>query len=308
MHERELAQANAGSRTVSRRDERARARFGLLLAAPAVLIFVAIIGYPLVQSVITSLYDASLLRPGRAWVGLENFRSVLGGSTFWPILRATGVFVLGTTGLGVALSFLWALFLNESFPGRNVLRGLSLIPWIVPSTVGGFLWLWMFHGQFGVINGFLRTLGVLDRPIVWLASPAWAQAAVILARVWQAMPWYTLLLLAGLQGIDRQILEAARVDGAGNLRLVTRVILPQVRFILFLTTMLALIGNLQHFDLIWVMTGGGPGRATATFSVEVYQQAFQRWDTGTAAAIGVLWMGFISVVAFFYLRRLDVGE
>lgn len=287
--------------------ERARSRFGLLLAIPAAVVFVAIIGYPLVNSLITSLFDASLLESERTFVGLDNFRVILGSGSFWPLLRSTAIFVLGATGLGLALSFLWALFLSESFRGRDILRGMSLVPWVIPSTVAGFLWIWMFHGQFGVINGFLRSLGILDRGMIWLANPDWAQFVVILARAWQAMPWYTLLILAGMQSIDRQQLEAAKVDGATNFQLVSRVIVPHLRPILFLTIMIGLIGNIQHFDLIWVMTGGGPGRATATFSVEVYQQAFQRWDTGGAAALGVIWTLLISVFAYWYLRALEPG-
>lgn len=287
--------------------EAARARFGLLLALPAALVFVAIIGYPLVNSLITSLFKASLLDPERTFVGLENFRRLLGSGRFWSLLESTTVFVLGATGLGVVLSFLWALFLNERSPLRDLVRGMSLVPWVIPSTVAGFLWIWIFHGQFGVINGILRSLGLIERGVIWLAHPHWARLVVILARTWQAMPWYTLLILAGLQSLDRQQIEAAKVDGATNLQLVTRVVIPHLRPILFLTVMIGLIGNIQHFDLIWVITGGGPGQATATFSVEVYQQAFQRWDTGGAAALGAIWTLLISVLAYWYLRALERG-
>jgi len=278
------------------------AHFGLILALPAVLVFTLIVLYPFLNSLAMSLFSRSLLRPAQEFIGLRNFQRILRDPNFFGVLRSTAIFVVATTGLSFVVGFSWALLLNQGYRGSEVIRGVTLFAWIIPGTAIAFLWMWMMHGQYGVFNAVLRSLGVTDQNITWLGSPAFAMVAVVLARSWQVTPWYMMLLLGGLQGVSHDQVEAARIDGAGNLRVLFNIVFPGMRKVVALTVLIGVIGSLQHFDIIWVMTQGGPARATATFAVEVYRRAFQDYDLGRAAAVGAIWAAILSVFVVLNLR------
>ena len=278
------------------------AQFGMILALPAALFFLTIVLYPFGNSLIMSLFNRSLIYPRDEFIGLENFRRILSDPNLPGVVWNTFMFVAGTTALSFTLGFLWALLLNQGYRGSGFLRGITLCAWIIPGAAIAFLWMWIFHGQYGVLNLVLRRLGITTQNYTWLGSGQFAMLAVILARGWQAMPWYMLLLLGGLKGVNFDQVEAARIDGAGNLRVLANIVLPGMRQIISVTVLIGIIMSLQHFDIIWVMTQGGPARATTTFSVEVYRHAFQNYDLGRAAAVGVLWSIILSVFIFLNLR------
>lgn len=165
-----------------------------------------------------------------------------------------------------------------------------------------FLWAWIFNGQFGLLNGVGTTLGLFDEDVVWLADPTTANIAIIIARTWQSMPWFVLMFIAGLQSVPPDLVEAVRVDGGGNWRVFQHVILPHLRFTILVASILGTMGNLHLFDLIYAMTGGGPAGSTSVMSLVVYQQAFEVFDLGTAAAIGVIWMLMLAVPTILYVR------
>jgi multiple sugar transport system permease protein len=150
-------------------------------------------------------------------------------------------------------------------------------------------------------------LCLIEFPVAWLSTSAGAMSAVVITKVWLSVPLFMSFFLAGLASMDREQLEAARVDGAGNFRVIKDHILPHLRPVLLVTVVLGMIGNLQHFDTIWALTGGGPVRATSVLSVEVYRRAFEQWDLGMAATLGVLWLFTIMPPAYFYLRQLMKG-
>lgn len=283
---------------------RGESRFGFLLAVPALIAFSITILYPLLRALVKSLYRDTLFTPTPVFVGLDNFRRFFQDPRLLQTWGTTILFVAGTTALAFVLGLTWALLLSQPFRGRAPLRAASLLPWVLPSTVTGFLWAWLFNAQYGVINAFLMHIGALAEPVAWMATPWGAMAAVILARAWASMPWFTALFLAGLQTLPPEQLEAARVDGAGNWAVLRYVVLPHLRHVMMIVLILGAIGNLQLFDIIHVMTRGGPARATTVFSIEVFNQAFQNWNTGMASAIGVVWLLTIAVPAFFYLRSL----
>jgi multiple sugar transport system permease protein len=197
---------------------------------------------------------------------------------------------------------IWAIVLNQGFKGSELLRGLTLVNWIIPSTAIGFLWMWVFQANYGIVNGILSKLGLIDENINFLGSIEYSMLVVILAKTWQSLPWFMAFLLGGLQSVPKDQLEAARVDGAGNLQSFRHVIFPAMKPIFGLVLILGAIGSLQHFDLPWVMTQGGPARSTTILSIEVYRSAFQDWNLGHAAAIGVIWVILLSIFAVFYLR------
>jgi multiple sugar transport system permease protein len=203
-----------------------------------------------------------------------------------------------TTGLGT----LYALLLNQPIAGRAIIRAASLLPWILPSTVTACLWTWLFHGQYGVINAGLLATGVIDRPFFFLSSAWGAMLAIVVAKVWLSTPLVMLFVLAALQDLPHDQVEAARLDGAGDIAVVRHVVVPHIRRTLLVVLILQALANLQKFDLVYAMTAGGPVRATMLLSLEVYNRAFDRWDVGMAAAIGVIWFATIAVMSFHYLR------
>ena len=182
-----------------------------------------------------------------------------------------------------------AIILNQGFRGAEFLRGVTLVNWIIPGTAIGFLWTWIFNGQYGILNSILETLDILETGIPWLGQTNTALLCVVIARTWQMLPWYMAFLLGGLQSVSLDQVEAAHIDGANNWQTFWKVILPGMKQTAILVFILGLIGNLQHFDLPWTMTQGGPARATTTLSIEVYTTAFKNWNMGKAATVGTIW-------------------
>ncbi len=281
--------------------------FGFLLTLPALALFAAVIAYPLIGALSTSFYKQSLVIPGRSFVGLDNFRFVL-DNQFWPVLQNTVVFTVGATVLAVVLGMGLALALNSRLPGRGILRGAFIFPWVIPGVVVSFVWLWIFNANYGLLNGLLTRLHLIDEPIVWLGRPGTAMWAVIIAKTWASFPWIMVMLLAGLQTVPQGLHEAASLDGAGVLKRFWHVTLPHLRGILGVVVLLEFIWNFQHFDMIWVLTQGGPAGATTTFAVSVYTTAFKGFNLGRAGALGALWMVLLLVLVVVYVRLSERGE
>ena len=283
-------------------------RTGFLLLAPALLAFVAIILFPFLQSLRLSLYKYTIDMDQPAFVGLANFTKLLadpGTATVW---LNTLVFVVATTGATFVLGLAWALMLNQPFKGRVFVRAASLLPWVLPTTVTAFLAAWIFNGQYGVLNALLLQAGIIREPVTWLAEEKGAMAAVILTKAWLSVPLFMAFFLAGLQGVSQDQIDAARVDGCENGGVLLYVVLPHLAPTMIIVSILGAMGNLQAFDVIYALTQGGPIKATTMLSVEVYKQAFQNWDMGTACAVGVLWFITIAVPTIFYLRILFKRE
>ena len=281
---------------------RRQARFGLLLAMPAMAVFCAVILYPFLDSLRRAFYEDTLMTVEPRFVGFANFGQLLDDGTIGTTWLVTVVFVVLATAATFALGLAWAIVLNERFRGRTLVRALSLLPWVLPSTVVAFLWAWLLNGQYGVLNAVLLTLGLVDEPIAWLATSSGAMAGIVLAKTWLSIPLFAAFLLAGLQGLPREQVEAARIDGASNWHVFRHVALPHLRPTIAVLLVLGALGNLQQFDVIYAMTGGGPVRATTVMSVEVQRQAFQAWNLGLAAAVGVIWFLTIAGPAYFRLR------
>jgi multiple sugar transport system permease protein len=282
-------------------------RFGVLLLVPSLIAFGAIVLWPFLQALSLSLYRYTLRTPTPEWVGLANFRRVLADPAVQSAFVTTSIYVVITTAVSIALGLGWAMILNQPFRGRSVLRAASLLPWIMPSVVTAFLWGWIFNARFGLLNYLALEAGFIDFPIAWLSTSTGAMTAIIMTKVWLSIPVFMAFFLAGLQNLDREEIEAARVDGAGNWAVFRNHILPHLRPVLLVVIVLGVIGNLQHFDTIYAMTGGGPVRATTVLSIEVFRRAFEQWDIGMAATVGVLWVATILPPAFFYLRQLMKG-
>lgn len=286
----------------------AQRRIGMLMLAPAAIAFTIVILYPFVQALGLSFFEDTLQTIEPTFIGFANFQAILADPETWQSFGITVIYVGGATIGTVVLGLSWALILNQRFRGRRVIRALTIMPWVVPSTVSAFIWAWIFNSRFGVINGVLLDLGLIDVPQAWLSTPEGALAAVILTRIWRSIPLFMAFFLAGLQNVDQEQIDAARVDGAGNFAILRDHLLPHLRPVLIVVVVLGVIGGLQDFDTIFALTGGGPVRATSVLSISVYRKAFEQWDIGMASAMGVLWVATLLPPAYFYLRLLVKGR
>ena len=281
---------------------------GVLLIIPGLAVFAAIILYPFIDAILMSFTNRSMLTPNYEWVQLDNYIKVFKDPYFSKTLITTLLFVLGSTILPFTLGLIWAIILNQGFRGAEFLRGVTLVNWIVPGTAIGFLWSWIFNGQYGILNSILEALGILETGIPWLGQTNTALLCVVIARTWQMLPWYMAFLLGGLQGVSLDQVEAARIDGANNWQVFAHIVVPAMRGIMTLVLILGAIGNLQHFDLPWTMVQGGPARATTTLSIEVYKTAFKNWNMGKAATVGTIWALLLAIFSFVYLRQVNESD
>jgi multiple sugar transport system permease protein len=281
----------------------------LLLLLPAIVILGVVIFYPLVQALQLSFQNANLLSLGMAQnVGLSNFQQLVSDNTFWTAVLNTIVFVGVSVAGGLLLGGALALLLNERIPLRSLFRSLALVPWVAPGVVVALLALYMFNSQVGVVDYALTKIGVSHQFIDWYGSPHNALWAEIIPNIWNQTPFYMLMILAGLQAVPTEQYEAAHIDGASVINRFRYVTLPNIRGVLMIVTSLMVIWNVNNFDLIWATTQGGPLNATMTLSVYVYRTAFTALNIGYAAAIGLVWLVFLLLFSFFYIRALERGE
>lgn len=279
-------------------------RVGRLLLIPALVAFALVILGPFLRALALSLFRDNLESPAVVFIGLANFERILSDPAILGAFVTTAIYVTLTTGITMVVGLAWALLMHQPFPGRGAVRALSLLPWVLPSTVCAFVWAWIFNSRYGVLNAVMLEAGLIDHPQAWLSTSGGAMTAIVLTKVWLSIPLYMAFFLAGLQTLDREQMEAARVDGAGNWAVLRDHVLPHLRPVVLVVAVLGMIGNLQQFDTIYALTGGGPVRATTVLSVEVYRRAFESWDIGLASAIGVLWVATILPPAWLYLRQL----
>jgi multiple sugar transport system permease protein len=290
-----------------RRGELSDGIYAILFLAPALLILAVVVFYPLAQVLYTSIYDTHLMLPAQQqFVGLKNFTQLFSADPiFITSVLNTLIFTAASVAGGFLLGFGMALLLNEHLPFRHILRGIALIPWVVPGVIVALLTLYMFNGEVGVINYTLKTLGLIDEFIPWFGSTDHALPAMIVANVWNQTPFFMLMLLAGLQTRPDDLMEAAKIDGAGTWARLRYVTLPHLRGIIMIVTALMVIWNFNNFDLIWTTTQGGPVNATMVLSVYTYRQAFLSFRLGYASAIAVLWLAGLVAFLYFYIKAME---
>ncbi|MGV3651128.1 MAG: carbohydrate ABC transporter permease [Devosia sp.] len=288
-----MAHAKAGRRGFS------DAQFALFLIVPAMALFCFVSLYPLLSSLSLAFFERSLLNDESRFVGLDNIVRTLNGR-FFPSLWNTIVFSVGSVVLSTAIGFFAAILLNRGVKGQALLRGILLFPWVTPTVVVAFIWLWIYNPNYGVLNGILRVLGLVDSNINFLGSPGPAMAGLIVAKAWNTFPWMMTMFLASLQTVPKELLEAATIDGAGSARRLWHVVVPHLRNVFAVVILLGTIGNFQHFETIYVLTEGGPYGTTSTLAIDMYRRAFESYDLGMAGALGLLWMIVLSVLAVTY--------
>jgi multiple sugar transport system permease protein len=273
--------------------------------APLTAYLAAFYIYPLYRNVDLSVRDytvRSFVQGGAPFSGLANFREVVHDPTFGPAMRNTMVFTLVSILFQYALGLALAVFFNRGFRLSATLRALFLIPWLLPLIVSASTWSWMFNSESGVINYALGVVGV--GPVDWLTSPSWALTSVIIANIWIGIPFNLVILYSGLQNIPGALYEAASLDGANQWQQFWRITFPLLRPVSAITLLLGFVYTLKVFDLIWIMTRGGPGDASSTLATWSYRLGFGSLlpEFGPGAAVGNILILIALVFGLLYIR------
>ena len=283
-------------------------RLGLLLALPAIIYITIFLVIPLLYNVWLSISNANgsnLITGDYHPTGLTNYEAVLASPGFWNGLKLSAIFTFASLALQFIIGYAMALFFRKPFPGNGIIRALLLVAWILPAVVTGTIFRWMFDSDFGVINYFLTSMHLVDKPVMWLTGPTTAMFAVVVANLWVGMPFNMLLILSGLHTIDDGLYEAAEVDGAGPIRTFFSITEPLMRPVVISLLLLGVINTYKVFDLIYTMTKGGPVEATTTLPIFTYLQTFKVFDFGNGAAASMLTMVLPLALSWFYVRSLD---
>ncbi|MCG5059399.1 MAG: sugar ABC transporter permease [Limnoraphis sp. WC205] len=270
---------------------------GWLLILPALFILALVFIYPIARAFWLSFFTENLatqLQP--IFSGLYNYSRLLGDSRFWQSLWNTSVFTMISITIELILGMGIALILNQSFRGRGFVRTSALIPWALPTAVMGLAWAWIFNGQYGVVNDLLQRLGLMETSITWLGDPTRAMFALIVAEVWKTTPFISILLLAGLQSISMDLYEAHSIDGATPIQSFRQITLPLLMPQIIIALLFRFAQAFGVFDLVQVMTGGGPAGSTETVSIYIYATVRRYLDFGYGAALVVVTF-FLLVIA-----------
>ena len=275
-----------------------------LFLLPALIFVATTMLYPVYSNLRMSLYDVSMMTfmsGNSPFVGLANYQALVSDPAFRNALVLSLLFTAGSLAFQFTIGFALALFFNRPFPGNGLLRALLLLAWLLPAVVSGSLFRWMLDGDYGVLNFALVQLGLLDDGRYWLIDPGTALAGTILANVWVGVPFNMALLLAGLQGIPAVLYEAARVDGASSVQQFRSLTLPLMRPVALSVLLLGLIYTFKVFDLIYVMTKGGPVDATTTLPIYTYKLTFEFFRFGHGATAATILLLGLVLVALLYL-------
>jgi ABC-type sugar transport system permease subunit len=287
------------------------ARAGWLLTAPALATILLIALFPLGWTLWESLHEHDLRMPwlGRPFVGLGNYITILHDARFWQALGHTALFTVISVSVELSLGLLLALAMNRAFRGRGIVRAAVLVPWAIPTVVAALLWRFIFDSQAGIANVVLSDVGLLHHPLVWFVRASTAWVPVILADVWKTTPFVALLLLAGLQSIDQELYEAAATDGASAWWQLTRITIPLLKPAILVALIFRTLDAFRVFDLIYVMTGGGPGTSTEPVALYTFNALLQNLEFGYGAALSVIVFLVTFGLAMLYMRGLglDLG-
>ena len=281
--------------------------FALLLIAPALALLVAVLAWPLFSGLLLSFRDVRIVGSTGPWVGLDNYAKVISDPAFWRAARLSLVWVVANAMLQTALALAAALILHQKFPGVRVARTWIVLSWIVPTVVVVMIWRWLFSTSGGMVNPALIGLGVIDRPVGFFATPWTAFATLVFINSWRWFPFIALMILAGLTRIPTDLHEAARVDGAGPWKRFTRITWPLLAPTLTVLLVIGTLLSFNVFDVIWLMTSGGPAGGTRTLPVLIYETAFRGYRISEAATIAVLATVLLMSFAVFATRRLALS-
>jgi multiple sugar transport system permease protein len=276
---------------------------GAMLIAPTIIVFSAVIVYPLVSAIYLSVFSIYTPTMEGEWAGLDNYSRLLASGEFWRSLLNNIVWTAGTLTLQMVFGVLVALMLHQNVVFRSLARSLVLFPYFLSTVVAVLVWRWLFNDLYGVLNHMLMWAGLIDMPVDWLGSMPNAMISLIFVGAWKYFPFVVIAVLARLQSIPDELYEAATIDGAGRLARFTDITLPQLKDVLIVIVLLRTIWDFKEFDLIYLLTGGGPIISTQTLPLMVYKEAFALNQMGGASAVAVIMMLIMLIFMTFYLRK-----
>ncbi|MGK7914265.1 MAG: carbohydrate ABC transporter permease [Prochloraceae cyanobacterium] len=280
---------------------------GWLMVIPALFVLALVFVYPIGRAFWLSLFTENLgtqLQP--FFSGLANYGRMVGDGRFWQSIQNTAIFTAISVSLELLLGMGIALVLNQSFRGRGLVRTVAIIPWALPTAVMGLAWAWIFNDQYGIVNDILQRLGTIETGINWLGDPTLAMLALIVADVWKTIPFISIILLAGLQSISVDLYEAHAIDGANSWQSFRQITLPLLMPQILISLLFRFAQAFGIFDLVQVMTGGGPGGATETVSIYIYSTVMRYLDFGYGSALIVvtfsLLIAAVAITSFFLAK------
>jgi ABC-type sugar transport system permease subunit len=281
-----------------------RSRFPAFWLLPTLLLVAAFTLFPIAHALWTSLHQVMLLFPEQEWVGLDNYRTVIFGEYFGVALKNSLLFTLWAAPVVVIIGTATGLFLHRRFPGSALLRSIVLLPWVLPGAISAVLWTWVFHPSWGVINSLLRKLGLIDRSIPWLSDPGLAFASVVTAHIWTQLPFTIVLIMAALSTVNREVLEAAEIDGASAGQRFVHIVLPHIKAILVVLLIYNALTAFTTYDIVYAMTGGGPGTATTLLSFQIWKESFSMYDFGAGSAVAFIVVAISSLLILAITRAM----
>jgi len=284
--------------------------FSLFLALPAVLMTVIFILIPVVDSVIKSFTQYQIKnvisgKPG-TWNNFNNYIKLFNNSKLPQAIGNTFAFVIAVVILAFLIGMTLAVILNSGVKGAKIIQGLMMTPWIIPTVISALIWMWLFQPQYGLVKYLISVFtGGRISDLAVLNNPRTALAGVSVAALWKQIPLMTLLLLAGLQNVPQELIEAATVDGANRWERFIHITIPSMRSVINIAVSMCIIENFKQFPLFWTMTGGGPNDSTSTLAILSYREAFVSQNLGSGAAVTTVWMVLMIGVIFIYHKIMD---
>jgi len=282
---------------------------GWLFLAPCLIIIAFVILYPLTYGIYLGFTNFTLGRASAKFTGLANYIKLFSRDRiFRQAIRNTVIWTVGALCLEYLIGLGAALLLNESFKGRWIFRGLILLPWVIPNVVGAYMWQWLYDPNYGLVNWFLMNVGLMPSKMALLGSPSTALYATMVVAVWRGIPFMTVMLLAGLQAIPRDLYEVAAIDGANMWQRFRSITFPFLRNITIVCSLLMTIWLFNHFDVPYVLTHGGPRNRTTLLAIYTYIRGLERYQMGYAASIGVFMLVVLLIFAIFYIKIVLKGR
>ncbi|CAM3928856.1 carbohydrate ABC transporter permease [Lederbergia lenta] len=281
-----------------------------LFVLPAVLFVICFMIYPIIYNIVVSFQDLKIsnLNSGGPFIGLQNYIEIFQSEKFLVAFKNTFIYTITCIFFQVVIGYLLALFFNQDFPFRNFFRSILLLAWMTPLVITGTLFKWLFDVDYGVINYILMNIHVIDNPINWLGQESTALAAVIITNIWVGIPFNMILILSALQALPGEVYEAAKIDGANKLQTFTKITMPLMKPTLFVILVLGIIYTFKVFDIILIMTGGGPVNATQVLPFFGYEQAFVNFNFGTSGAVATIILLILMCISLVYLYMIKKEE
>jgi multiple sugar transport system permease protein len=271
---------------------------------PTLIVLAAIIFFPMLKTAYLSFFNISFITTAPKFVGFENYIKIFSSPLFLKVIVNTIIWTTFVVFFQFILGFSVALLLNKQVAGKGLIRGLILIPWVIPGVVAAIIWKLMYDPQLGIINSFLMRLGWLDNYFPWLGNKNTALLAVIIIAIWKGFPFSAVMYLAGLQGVDNDLVEASMIDGANYFQRLIWIVIPQISSIIKLALLLTTFWTFNYFEIIYVSTNGGPNNATEIFPTMIYDLAFSQVRYSFASTYAVISVLILLIFGILYIRQL----